>query len=460
MRNYLMFFILILVAGCSSRGDSGYDVDALAYSRHVPFISVLSLTPSSVFYMEGDGQVDVTVEMSVRDTGLDVQTLWIRMPDGTTIEFDETANADSTKLAESFKMSTDVVDRFTVEVWVADKAGDSSNHLTADFDVVADVQSGNWTKRLGDLPYPLNDVIWDGQGFIAVGDIGFVLTSDDGITWSEQKIESEFDLNALASWGPEIIAVGGDGIVLRSTDHGVTWAVKHSAEDTRLAAVAVTASQIVVGGMDQTTGAAVILVSDDHGDTWTDTGPWPADGYFPTDFVYHDGRYVGATDVFSPGGDARVLVSNDGKVWNEIILRDEVAASYAILHDGQQFVAAGSHSAVFTSPDGYNWVEHVTPVQDVTYVSAAWNGSELLIAGGISWWYWWGGTSLDFERPLGLSTTDGGKSWQFFNIDGDYESHGMAWGNGRFVSVGCMDFEAGMLYPGVIATENAIYTSP
>ena len=38
--------------------------------------------------------------------------------------------------------------------------------------------------------------------------------------------------------------------------------------------------------------------------------------------------------------------------------------------------------------------------------------------------------------PVGLSTTIGGLSWEVFNIDGDYQSLGLAWGNGRFVSVG------------------------
>jgi hypothetical protein len=41
-----------------------------------------------------------------------------------------------------------------------------------------------------------------------------------------------------------------------------------------------------------------------------------------------------------------------------------------------------------------------------------------------------------FDVPLGLSSTDGGMTWELFNIDSNYESSGLAWGNGRFVSVG------------------------
>ena len=39
-------------------------------------------------------------------------------------------------------------------------------------------------------------------------------------------------------------------------------------------------------------------------------------------------------------------------------------------------------------------------------------------------------------HPGGLSTADGGATWEIFNIDNDYASWGLAWGNGRFVSVG------------------------
>ncbi len=100
--------------------------------------------------------------------------------------------------------------------------------------------------------------------------------------------------------------------------------------------------------------------------------------------------------------------------------------------------------------DAYNWTELQTPVHEVDYLSAAWNGSKLVVAGGITWWYWWGGITPSFERPVGISSTDGGQTWEIFNIDGYYQSRGMAWGDGRFVSVGQTTPVSG---------EGAIYTS-
>ena len=84
-------------------------------------------------------------------------------------------------------------------------------------------------------------------------------------------------------------------------------------------------------------------------------------------------------------------------------------------------------------------------MDDVDYGSAAWDGSRLVLAGGVSHQYWQDGK----WRPSGISSTDGGASWDIFDIDSNYESSGIAWGNGRFVSVGTS----------VLSDEGAIYTT-
>lgn len=69
----------------------------------------------------------------------------------------------------------------------------------------------------------------------------------------------------------------------------------------------------------------------------------------------------------------------------------------------------------------------------LVYPGAASNGLKLMLAGGCGWY---GCSPAEIEFPAGISSTDGGASWDIFDIDGDYESQGLAWGNGRFVSVG------------------------
>lgn len=433
MRKFLFYLALLLVACGGGGGGPG---TGPAVIHHVPEISNLALSPNTVMYMEGDGEVLLTAQIGFRDTGRDIQTLWVQMPDGTSLAFDEVLNTAVGTLTEHFVMSTETVGSFVIEFWVVDKVGDSSNHLSAEFEVVGIPQIGEWTGRLAGLPFALNDVLWDGDNYVVVGDSGVILTSDDGIDWVERESSTDASLYAIAYHGSDIVAVGDNATVLLSSDNGESWSIKHSGFRISLPAVVINAAQIVVGGMDQQTGDAVIMRSADRGENWAVVDSVPQTGHFVTDLVYVNGLFIAATDTFSWQSDARVLVSVDGNVWNDIILRDEVAASYAILHDGNRFIAAGSHSTVFASADGYNWTELKTPVQDVDYLSAAWNGSELAVAGGITWWYWWGGTTPTFERPVGISSTDGGATWAIFNIDGHFQSRGMAWGNGRFVSVG------------------------
>ncbi len=69
----------------------------------------------------------------------------------------------------------------------------------------------------------LNAVAWDGSGrYVAVGDAGFIVTSDDGDTWQAQSSGSDQHLYDVA-WGDDrFLAVGYRGTLLTSAD-GNAW---------------------------------------------------------------------------------------------------------------------------------------------------------------------------------------------------------------------------------------------
>lgn len=452
MPKYFFIFALFLV-GCTSNGDSGFADTATDPPpvAHVPKLTSLALLPDTALYMEGNGSVVATVEITFRDAGSDLQTLWVRMPDDSIIEFAASISTETGTLSEEVTISTQTAGTVALEFWLADQAGDSSVPVTTEFRVVADMQSGDWTNRLSGLPYGLNDVIWDGVVFIAVGSRGTVLTSADGIAWASIESGTDEDLSKIAFYGSDIYAVG-DEIIMHSTDHGASWTVKDRPMEAILQAVAINSSQVVAGGYRRSWSTAINLISEDRGDTWQTFDSWPNEDMQMNDLVYQDGLFVASTP--SPEGlDARVTVSSDGKMWNEIAVSDESewAVPHTIFHDGSQFILAGFEGTVFTSPDGFNWTQLQTPVRDVWYTGAAWSGSKLVLAGPWSCGYLLGGCDSAFDLPpVGLSTTDGGLSWEIFNIDGDYESSGLAWGNGRFVTVG-------RKLP--FSTEGAIYTA-
>ena len=452
MRKLLFFFTLVLSACGGGDGDSDGFEATPEFVQHAPEVSYLMMSPNSASWLEGDGSVVVTVEVTFSDAGRDLRSMWIGMPDGTNIVFSESFTTETGSFTETFNMPTTQAGVSPIEIWLVDDAGDSSYHHTRDFLVIADVESSarEWTPQMSGLPFLLNDVAWTGANFVAVGDSGAILTSPDGIDWAERASGTDVDLNAVATLGTDVVAVGYDATVLLSIDHGQTWSIKHGVDRVRLAAVTMSASQIIAGGMDLDTGDPFIIRSLDRGDNWIVVDALPQTGHFVSDLLYANGLYIAATDVFSWASDTRMWVSVAGDVWHDVILKGTSSGIYTLLHDGTRFFAGGSHDDVFTSLDGYNWNELPTPVDRVTYLSGAWSGSELLLAGGIDWFYWWGGPAPDFERDIGLSSTDNGATWEIFNIDGYYESRGMAWGNRRFVSVGASSPVSG---------EGAIYAS-
>jgi hypothetical protein len=296
---------------------------------------------------------------------------------------------------------------------------------------VPGVLSG-WTKRLGPLQHGLNDVVWEGEAFIAVGSKGAILTSLDGIDWVARESGTEANLTAVAAHGMDIIAVG-ETVVLLSTDHGEHWVTKTGPADGSLEAVAVNTSQLVVSGPN-----LVVMISEDRGDMWQAIDwiheSWIGDTWL-SDISYRDGLFVASADpnIFSPT-DGWIFVSSDGVTWNESF---HVSAGLnVVVKADDRFIVTGRGGAVLSSFDGLNWTELQTPVEGVEYLSAAWNGSKLLIAGGYPCWNFDQCGRPETPVPVGLVSTDGGTSWDAFNIDEYYQSRGLAFGNGRFVSVG------------------------
>lgn len=291
-----------------------------------------------------------------------------------------------------------------------------------------------WAFRLT-VPLPLLDVASDGQVFIAVGYGGTVLTSIDGIDWVAREIATDDPLVAVAAFGSDIYAVGGSGVLL-SADHGETWTTKAQPYAFIGTAVAASSSRIVVMGTVPDLGIPRITISEDGGETWeTMTFSWGTG-----DLIYRQGLFV------TPAGSG-VILSTDGKQWNEISVGAEDAdLEEAIVHDDSQFFVVAEDGTVFSSFDALNWTELSTPLEGVDYSGAAWNGTQLIFAGRVSSYQ---DRHDGTYRPIGISSVDGGASWDTFGIDTSYESSGIAWGNGRFVSVG----------RSVLSDEGAIYTT-
>ncbi|MEM1082214.1 MAG: hypothetical protein AAGH65_11595, partial [Pseudomonadota bacterium] len=74
----------------------------------------------------------------------------------------------------------------------------------------------------------LLDVIPYNGGYIAVGERGHVLLSDDGQSWRQsEKVPVNSTLTRATSVDRRIWAVGHDSAIISSIDGGTTWFVQH-----------------------------------------------------------------------------------------------------------------------------------------------------------------------------------------------------------------------------------------
>ncbi len=132
MRKYLFYFALLLV-GCGGDGD-GFSViepEPLPAESSSPEISNLVVSPDTVIYMQGDGSVTATAQFSYTDNDLDIETLQVELSGGDSQSIPiGTIDTASGRLSEKFAVSTEKSGLLTVEIWLVDAVGNSSNRLS------------------------------------------------------------------------------------------------------------------------------------------------------------------------------------------------------------------------------------------------------------------------------------------------------------------------------------------
>jgi photosystem II stability/assembly factor-like uncharacterized protein len=415
--------------------------------------------------MEGDGNVGVTATLAYSDADQDIVTMHVEMSDGTSDALPLAAvDAASGTLTEEFSVATEKTGTLDVEVWVTDAAGHTSNRLSAQIRIIDDLST--WLERESGLPNILNDVLWSGEQFLAVGDGGLIMRSENGVVWSRVDSGTTVNLNAIADFGlgySRYLVVGDEGTVLYSEDNGENWSPTEGQGPQEVSLRTIGPSgftTIIAAGKNQGgTDTAFIMSSDDGGRTWTIAEDLPQSGRSVTDLTQFaseasgEVRIVATTQLEGDGdnSDARVLLSSDGLNWIEVVLSTAPVSTYAILHDGDRYWAAGDAGWAFNSADGVNWSEVQTPAP-IRLLALAWSGSTL-IADGENEFYGWGPADV-----TGVATSDAGETWTLFPIAANYDSRGLAWGNGRFVSVGCAGSEEDCV--GLDRGQGAIFSTP
>ncbi len=199
------------------------------------------------------------------------------------------------------------------------------------------------------------DLLWDAlgtrAGFTAVGNSGVVVTSSNGVNWTEQPVATGQTLRGISSNGTTTLAVGTGGAVVSWPSGDPGRPTVHPTGTARtLMGAAYHAGTWVVGGSGGTVLTSTGL------SRWTRRASGTAGDIFAV--AYGAGRFVGVAD------DGSIVTSLDGTSWTEAVKPDGVWL-WDVVFGGGTFVATGAGGTVLQSADGLRWTKRPSGTKQV-----------------------------------------------------------------------------------------------
>ncbi len=260
-----------------------------------------------------------------------------------------------------------------------------------------------WSERSSGTAAALRGVTWGNGTFVAVGDEGVILRSQNGVQWERASSGTTATLSAVCHGRGLFVVVGRDGRILISPD-GHAWGAA-TVGPTSLNTVTLGNSRFVAGGAQGT-----ILVSDD-GLTWM-TPPTP--GSLELNGVT---AYGGLLVMVGFIGTA--WTSPDAEVWTPRAV-SSFPSFRSVLHFRNEFIATvGSGASMHRSTNGIDWVS--TANGTGARLNSLTQGLDSIVAVG-------------FDQTAFSSTN--GVDWIERYRGTSAQLQGAAYGNGLFVAVG------------------------
>lgn len=280
-----------------------------------------------------------------------------------------------------------------------------------------------WTWRnplpAGNELYAVN---YGANRFVAVGELGTIVSSPDGDHWTFEQSGSSATLLAVCHGNNRFIAVGKQGTILGSMN-GSTWSQQIAPVIEDLIAVAYGHDTFVI------LGKRSVLVSS-NGVDWIQPQGVSLTGAVSITYANDLFVAVGSTRL---GGvsepHSRVFTSTDGLDWAEQVAGDNfIAVPAAVVYGNGTFVAVGGipvRADLLISHDGVTWEQGFPGSQPLAGAIAFGAG----IFAAVGQWS---------DGPL-IITSDDGVAWTQQTdslLDYVYKLNGISYGAGRFVAVG------------------------
>jgi len=272
--------------------------------------------------------------------------------------------------------------------------GEGARSSTDNYGAILTSTDGiHWTNRITGTKNTLYGAAWSGNLYVVVGKNETILTSKDGAVWTKRASGSSYDLTDVVWTGNQFVAVGTEGTIITSND-GITWTPKNSGSKVNFTGIAGSGNQLVA---------------------------------------------IGQTPGSYDGNPLFCCTSQDGTNWVEKSL-DIKGSLNDIAWSGSQFVAVGGIQSgilstksglILTSPDGISWTRRTSNVGE-EIDSVTWSGKTFL--------------AFCNYYTLTTITSEDGVNWTPNKISSDVNSStGVVWAGSQYVVVFNSPFNASII---------------
>ena len=168
--------------------------------------------------------------------------------------------------SQSVPTSTTDLNKVLFNKWAVGERGVPEYIVVGDSGVILTSNNTiNWYVKTTPTTEDLRGVAYDGTTYVVTGDNGTIITSQNGNTWVSQTTGTTEGLGDIIYNDDydAFIATGNNGVILKSTDSGVTWTALESGTGESIRGIS-----WHEGVMVAMTIKMQVLISDDGGDTW------------------------------------------------------------------------------------------------------------------------------------------------------------------------------------------------
>jgi len=223
-------------------------------------------------------------------------------------------------------------------------------------------------------------VVDTGEHYIAVGDRGEILASNNGLDWAQVPVPVRAPLTAVTFVDPKNgWAVGHDAVIVHTTDGGKTWAMQNFQPELQKPFLGVTFLDAMHGFAVGAYG--LFDETSDGGTTWNEV---KADDIRGDELNLYSITKLANGDLFIAGEQGRIGLSVDhGKTWKKLALPYEGTLFGAVPVGDKGVLVCGlrGHAYISKAPATGGWQALDTKTTNSFYGCSRLNDKEIGLFG-------------------------------------------------------------------------------